>query len=132
MTIYDLIYSDGNDRNYFGKMEANDIEQALGVFKEYYFVPEYQKDVTTEISDDECGFLIWLDPMEDQETTEDLDDYPANYIEIIKSKDQETREFKTVFGENNFYYLKNGKLGKDLDLYTILEEYKKINKELKI
>ena len=66
MTIYDLIHSDGNDRNYFGKMEANDIEQAQKLFKEFWFKPEYLVEVQTEYADKENVFLIWMDPIDDE------------------------------------------------------------------
>ena len=128
--IYDLFYSDGNCRDHFGRLEAADIDHAVDLSIEYFFKPEHRDIIQKDYVDEKEAFLIWVEPTE--EITEEMDyDVVASYYNIVESEDQETRSFKTIYGENNFFYVgTNGKLIKDLDEYTILENQKRLSQQL--
>ena len=128
--IYDLFYSDGNSRDHFGRLEAADIDHAVDLSIEYFFKPEHRDIIQKDYVDEKEAFLIWVEPTE--EITEEMDyGVVASYYNIVESEDQETRSFKTIYGENNFFYVgTNGKLVKDLDEYTILENQKRLSQQL--
>ena len=112
--IFDLFNGNNDSRDNFGRMEAEDIIKAVKLALDYFINPEHRKKVDVEYSawrDDNTAYLIWF------ETDDEM-----SYIEISESDDQETRSFKTIFGEDNFYYVgEDGKLKKDPDAYTTMK-----------
>ena len=125
--IFDLFNGNNDFRDNFGRMEAEDIGKAVELALDYFINPEHKEKVNVEYSawrDDNTVYLTWL-VIDD----EDSDDGYSNvsYIEISESDDQETRSFKTIFGEDNFYYVgEDGKLKKDPDAYTTMKNVQMI------
>ena len=112
--IFDLFNGNNDFRDNFGRMEAEDIGKAVELALDYFINPEHKEKVNVEYSawrDDNTVYLTWF------ETDDEM-----LYIEISESDDQETRSFKTIFGEDNFYYVgEDGKLKKDPDAYTTMK-----------
>jgi len=133
MTIFDLSGISSNGRDHFGRLEAANIDQALDMVKGYFFKPEFQSDLEIDWMDEDQATIGAFENMPEDISEEDQDFFEAEYqgIEITKSDDQESRDFKTIFGENNFYTLKDGKVIKPFDQYTMLENMKKIEAALK-
>jgi hypothetical protein len=117
--IFDLFNGNNDSRDNFGRMEAEDIGKAVELALDYFINPEYRKKVDVEYSawrDDNTVYLTWF------ETDDEM-----LYIEISESDDQETKSFKTIFGEDNFYYVgEDGKLKKDPDAYTTMKNVQMI------
>ena len=113
--IFDLFNGNNESRDNFGRMEAKDIGKAVELALDYFINPEHKEKVDVEYNDD-IAYLIWLDEYSN-----------VSYIEISESDDQETRSFKTIFGEDNFYYVgEDGKLKKDPDAYTTMKNVQMI------
>jgi hypothetical protein len=132
--IFDLSNISTNEgRDHFGRLEATNIDQALDMVKGYFFKPEFQSDLTIDWIDEDEVIIGSFEPMPDDIPEEEEDFFEAEYtgIEIVKSDDQETRDFKTVFGENNFYTLQDGKVKKPMDQYTMIQNMQKLEAALK-
>lgn len=116
--IFDLFNGNNDSRDNFGRMEAEDIGKAVELALDYFINPEHKDKVSVEYSDNTV-YLTWL--------AIDDEDSDVSYIEISESDDQETRSFKTIFGEDNFYYVgEDNKLKKDPDAYTAMKNVQMI------
>ena len=131
--IFDLYNITSNDRDHFGRMEAHDIDHAEKMVKSEFFDPKYLDILETEFIDQDeiiIGSYADLDPESDLDSYDYDQESEYSGIQIILSDDQESREFKTIFGENNFYTEKNGIISKPFDQYTMLQNAQKLGKLL--
>lgn len=108
------------------------MDQAEKMVLDYFFDPKFKDDLEIDWIDEDQIRIGAFEDMPEDIPEEDHPFYELEYsgIEITKSDDQESRDFKTIFGENNFYYLKDGKVKKDMDQYTMMENLKKLNEVL--
>ena len=126
--IFDLYNITSNDRDHFGRLEADDIEQAEKMVKSEFFDPKYLDILETEFIDQDEIIIGSYDY--DAEIDDPFYESEFSGIQIILSDDQESREFKTIFGENNFYTEQNGIIKKPFDQYTMLQNAQKLGKLL--
>lgn len=114
MNLYRIYFSDGNDRDEFGRVTAKDINQA----KEYALKQYFQEDLEYEedgfICEDEEILYLRIDSckycdkeelmqINDIEDEDELCEYCeiSEYIEIFKDNQTE-KEYKTIFGINEY------------------------------
>ena len=131
--IFDLSNISSNGRDQFGRLEAEDLDQACDMVTDYFFDPKFKDDLNIDWMDKDQVTIGSFEDAPGDLSEDDLEYFEAEYsgIEITKSDDQESRDFKTIFGENNFYYLKDGKIIKDLDQYTMIQNLQKLGAALK-
>ena len=108
--IYRIFYSDGNDRDELGRVNAPNMDRAIEYALKQYFKPELEY---TENGDNECTYLMidsckFCDKKElmmlnDIEEEEELCEYceVSEYIEIVQDSDAKP-EYKTIYGVNEY------------------------------
>ena len=108
--IYRIFFSDGNDRDELGRVNAPDMDKAIEYALKQYFKPELEY---TEEGDNECTYLMvdsckYCDVKEvarinDLEDSADICENceVSEYIEILQDSDAEP-EYKTIFGVNEY------------------------------
>lgn len=127
--IFDLYNITSNDRDHFGRLEAENLDQAEKMVKSYFFDPKYLDSLEIEYIDEFESVIGSYDY--DTEVDDPFYESEFSGIQIILSDDQESRDFKTIFGENNFYSLRNGLVSKPFDQYTMLQNAQKLGNLLK-
>jgi hypothetical protein len=114
--LYRIWESDGNDRNEYAKVKANDSEQVIQWLQETYFKPEALQEL--DIDD---GVIFWNDcdkeecaklnnvPIESEDFEVMCDSCETSQhslsIEEIENPTPEDFEYKTIYGTNDFYDL---------------------------
>ena len=126
--IYRIYFSDGNDRDELGRVNAENIDQATEYALKQYFKPdlEYQEEGEEDqlfLRIDSCKYCDHKDSVapvnmdcsiedcedceykqcEENSEYENICDYceVSEYIEIVEDKDAE-KEYKTIFGVNEY------------------------------
>jgi len=105
--IYKIFFSDGNDRDELGRVNAPDIDKAVEYALKQYFKPDLEY---TEEGDNEDLFLMIdsckhcelyadLQSMKEEDICENCE--ISEYIEIVEDKDADP-EYKTIYGVNEY------------------------------
>jgi len=108
--IYRIFFSDGNDRDELGRVNAPDMDKAIEYALAQYFKPGIEY---TENGDNDCALLLIdsckhcdvkeiarINGLEDSsEVCENCE--TSEYIEITLDNDA-TPEFKTIYGVNEY------------------------------
>ena len=113
MNLYRIFYSDGNDRDELGRVNAENIDKAIEYALTQYFKPDLEYD--DDAGDNEHLYLRinsckYCDKTEIAEINDiDIDDIDSicefcevsEYIEIMLDNDSD-HEYKTIFGVNEY------------------------------
>lgn len=118
--LYRIWESDGNDRDEYARVKANDSEQVIEWLKQTYFKPEALEQL--DIQDD---VIFWNDCDKEEcakmnDVSTDSEDYEVMCescetsqhslsIEEIENPTPEDFESKTIYGTNEFYDLTQDK-----------------------
>ena len=110
--IYKIFFSDGNDRDELGRVNAPDIDKAVEYALKQYFAPDIE--YTEEGEEDHLYLMLdsckFCDKEEIAETNDiDIEDISeicenceiSEYIEIVEDKDADP-EYKTIYGVNEY------------------------------
>ena len=107
--IYRIFFSDGNNRDELGRVNAPDMDKAIEYTLAQYFKPgiEYTEngdDENAYLLIDSCKFcdsaeLAFNNDIEESELCENCE--VSEYIEIVQDNDA-TPEYKTIYGVNEY------------------------------
>lgn len=113
--LFKIIESDGNVRDTYAHVKAQDIDVVIDWLKTNYFKPEALDVIEIDIQSDSDAFIMWSDPAcadcEDNATCDQTDDAPCveslHYLEIteINNPEKSDFEYKTIYGTNEHYDL---------------------------
>jgi hypothetical protein len=123
--LFQIWYSDGNDRSEHMRIKATDIEYVTEYLLENQFKPEYKDDISTEINSDEFAVIEWTPcgieaqknecfeaKNDEYSNIEDMCEecegiYYSFTIEKVEKPNPEDFKFKTIYGTNDYVDLTN-------------------------